>query len=712
MTDEPPDWLPSGGTPPTVALTSCEGSRQRSAVQRPPPRRSLVRRAAALGVAVLCVAPFHRLLSPDRNGPGGADALLRAEASWSVTLWGTFVVGLVGVAGALLARRRARAGSPPPNVVPVILSRLASVGSARMALTAAVVGAVLAAAVALGVYDRLLVGVDEMAQMIHARYLAAGRLGGALPAGAEAWAIPNMLVTGVGWTSQYPPGHPLVWAGFGLVGLGWMAGPLLFGLMVGLLSGAVDRLLPDAYRARGRIAVLLLAASPFALSLAGATPSHLTAGAAGALALYAALRGSENRGWSVLAGAAVGLMVLARPWTGLVLGPVLTLGVWVEHGGIPLARRALLPWILGGLPSALLLLFYDQTLFGSPFVLGYEALYGPAHGLGLHPDPWAYPYGLREALAYSSSDLVQLGAALLETPISVALLGAAYLVLARSLPRGVGVVAAWALVPVAANALYWFHAPRMLFEASPAWLLLAVLAVTHALERSGPVVRMGVGVATAATLLFAVPFGIARVASLRWNEETLSRIALPVESDGALVFVHASWDERIASMLQASGMRNDSIQPILRRNDTCALHQYAAARLVGARGASLPAIDLAQTAASPARARAASLVGGTRIWREPGHEWPEACVQEAVADRFGSLALAPLLWQGDLPGLESGRPMFVRDFGPTRNRAVISAFPDRRPLVYGYGDGSDERPTLLPYDEAMALLWGGAQPPS
>jgi hypothetical protein len=482
---------------------------------------------------------------------------------------------------------------------------------------------------------------------------------------------------------------------------------MLFALMVGLLSASFDRLLPDEHRAHGRIAVLLMAVSPFALSLAGAAPSHLTAGAAGALALYAALRAAEeSRGWAWLAGAAVGLMVLARPWTGLVLGPVLTLGVWVERGGVALARRSLVPWILGGVPSALLLLFHDEALFGSPVVLGYDALYGPAHGLGLHADPWAYPYGLREALSYSSSDLVQLGAALLETPVSVVLVGAAYLVLARSLPRGGALVAAWALVPVAADALYWFHAPRMLFEASPAWMLLAVLAVAHARARSGPLVRTGIGVATAAALLVAVPFAITRVVSQRWSEETLSRIAMPAEGEGALVFVHASWDERIASMLQASGMRNDSIQPILRRNDTCALHVYAEARLDGARGSALPTIDLAQTPAPPERASAALLEGGTRVWRERGREWPESCAREAAADRFGSLALAPLLWQGDLPGVESGRPLFVRDFGPERNRSVLAVFPDRRPLVFGYGRGGGE-PALLPYEDAMALLWSG-----
>jgi hypothetical protein len=413
---------------------------------------------AALAVAFLCVLPLHRLLSVERNGPAGADALTRADASWSLMVWGGVLVVLLGAAAALLARGRvaqAREMSSKPLVV-----RFGSLESRGFALGLALLAAGSSAVVALTVFDRLLVSVDEMAQMIHARYLSAGMLAAPLPAAADAWAIPNMLVTEYGWTSQYPPGHPLVWAAFVRVGLGWAAGPLLFGLMVGLLAASFDRLLPTELRLHGRVAALLMAVSPFAISLAATTPSHVTAGAAGAAALYAALRSTDGRvGWAVAAGAAVGVMVLARPWTGLVLGPTLTLGIWVQAGGTSLVARRVGAWILGGLPCAALLPSYNASMFGSPLTLGYEALHGPAHGLGLHADPWAYPYGLREAVAYSASDLVQLGVGLLDSPLSVVMVAALYLVVARGLPRGASVVAAWALLPVAANALYWFHAP-------------------------------------------------------------------------------------------------------------------------------------------------------------------------------------------------------------------------------------------------------------
>lgn len=663
------------------------------------------RRAAAAAVALLCILPLHRLLSPDRNGPAAADALARTEPIWSSTLWGTLMVAVAAAIGGWMASRAPR---PTPQDGAVPERAILRPGGRAWALTVAGLAALLAGLVTLVLQRRLLTGVDEMATLIHARALASGSLGLALTGPMEAWAIPNMLMTSAGWVSQYPPGHSLVWAAFTAVGLWWLAGPLLFGATAGLLAASFERLLPAEKRIQARAASLLVAASPFLLVLAGSTASHVTAGAAGALALYAAVRARDGRPtWAALAGVAVGGMVLARPWTGIVLGPTLTLGVWLEGGGLALVRRAFLPWVVGGLPCALLLFWWNATLYGSPLTFGYGALYGPAHGLGLHADPWAYTYGLRELVAYTASDVIQLGALTLETPVSLVVVGAVWLVVAGKLPTGARVVAAWALFPVAAQALYWFHAPRMLSESAPAWILLAVLAVAHAHRAASPTLRMGLWTGVVTAGLMTLAFLPGRVRSLAWPEETLSRITLPEGgADGALVFVHTSWDERIASQLQATGIRNDSIQPILRRNDFCRLQEYAQARLGGVTGASLPAIDLQQTSAEQPGMIGLRQPGAPVVWRGEGVEWSEQCVLEMSSDRYGAVALAPLLWQGDLPGLERGSPMFVRDFGPAKNEALRALYPEREPMVWAYPPSG--RPVLLEYAAAMAMLWGPA----
>ncbi len=121
---------------------------------------------------------------------------------------------------------------------------------------------------------------------------------------------------------------------------------------------------------------------------------------------------------------------------------------------------------------------------------------------------------------------------------------------------------AWALLPVVGNAIYWFHATRMLYEAAPAWIAFATLAAVE-LGRSEPkdtalAARLrAVGVWTFVAALLAAPvWGIpTRWSTYSWTDETLSRIVLPEPPGGgpAIVFAHSSWNERISATLQGAG---------------------------------------------------------------------------------------------------------------------------------------------------------------
>ena len=44
------------------------------------------------------------------------------------------------------------------------------------------------------------------------------------------------------------------------------------------------------------------------------------------------------------------------------------------------------------------------------------------------------------------------------------------------LPRGAGVLLAWAFLPILANGYSWFHDVRMFFEAAPAWITLGLIS--------------------------------------------------------------------------------------------------------------------------------------------------------------------------------------------------------------------------------------------
>jgi hypothetical protein len=344
-------------------------------------------------------------------------------------------------------------------------------------------------------YRGFFTNVDEIASTIHARYLANGLLAGPIGNAPEAWLIPNTLMVSEGWVSHFPPTNLFAMAALIRLGVPTLLGPIFAGALAGLLALSLPRLLPE-HPGPARVAALLIAVTPFVFLLGGGSMSHVSASAFGAAVLYAGLRARDGSvWWGVAAGAAVGLMVSDRPLIGLVLGTVFTLGVWGPaafgdnpHGRAWLLRRAGAA-LLGGAPFALFLGWFNQRLYGNPLTLGYIAAFGDRHRLGFHMDPWGYPYGLREAVAFTSSDVLSLGVQLLETPFPITAVIGLYLLFAPRLPKGAAVLAAWAFLPVVANAYYWFHDVRMLFEAAPAWITLGVIAALGLAGGFGPYPR-------------------------------------------------------------------------------------------------------------------------------------------------------------------------------------------------------------------------------
>jgi hypothetical protein len=212
------------------------------------------------------------------------------------------------------------------------------------------------------------------------------------------------------------------------------------------------------------------------------------------------------------------------------------------------------------------------------------------------------------------------------------------------------------------------------------------------------------------TLAFAAAFApilaVQRALSYAHTDEELTRFRAPLvpEAGSALVFVHGSWGERIAARLQGDGMRLDSLETALRRNDTCDVQGYVTARIE--QGApSLPPLDFEPLPGSPPNLAPVWLSPGNRVRLDPRREPSLRCRREAIADRNGVVALAPLSWQGDLPGALRGRALFVRDLGPQDNQRVIARYPDRQPLFYFTPD-TMSAPSLRPYAEGLARIWG------
>lgn len=273
-----------------------------------------------------------------------------------------------------------------------------------------------AAVAALALYGAFLVrhtsfavgGADSSGYLNAARGLVEGRVlsplrpvleGVGLPESASHAFVPLGFVYVPGRRaigSLYPIGFPLHEAAAALL-LGWDRGPFLVGPLAALLSLVlvffVGRELGlTAWAAAG--AAVLLSCVPSFLFQAIQPMSDVVATLWCLAAVGAALRSRWNGSWAVAAGLAFGVAVLVRPMDVLIL-PALLLA-------LPLDRRTLVRFVLGGVPAAAILFAYDTVCFGGPLTTGY-GLTGHAKLFRLANSPLHFARYLRwtgEGFAY------------------------------------------------------------------------------------------------------------------------------------------------------------------------------------------------------------------------------------------------------------------------------------------------------------------------
>ena len=247
-----------------------------------------------------------------------------------------------------------------------------------------------AAALAFVVYERHPHVPDEVAYLIQAGYMAAGRLSLASPPVPAAFNVDLLVYDPTRIYSVFPPGWPVVLAAGSWVGLAWLVNPVLAGLNILLCH----RLLRECYDdATARLGTVLLAFSPWHLFMGMSLMSHtltLTLALAAAISLAIALR---RRRWPPLIGSGIliGSVSLIRPLDGLVLAATLGLvalaaaGNWWQRIG----RTALLA--AATLVASLTVLPYNAALTGEagtfPVMLYFDRYYGPgSNDLGFGPN--------------------------------------------------------------------------------------------------------------------------------------------------------------------------------------------------------------------------------------------------------------------------------------------------------------------------------------
>lgn len=677
---------------------------------------SLGRRLLGALLLLLILLPWYRLVGARAAGPAVEQTL---------GLGGPYLLaGWVGLALAVVGASLIGWLTPTGQVSRLWLraeKALLLPGSGRFGVVLGALAALIALWVSRSILDGKPALLDPISQLIQARYLAAGMLAGPPLEDPEFWHFQFMVLTDAGWVSQYPPGFPTLLAAAWSLGVTWLVGPLLVGSAVLLTTFVAERMLPDD-RVVARIGIVLMALSPFLAFHAAAYMNHVLAMTLIVMAVYASLRAMDGSwSWSLLAGAAVGWCFATRPFTGLVLGSFATIGVWLAGPGQ--RRLTWREWVsrltgagVGAVPFAFGVFAWNSALFGGPFRFGYLAGEGPGHAMGFHVDPWGNPYGLPEAIGYTSADLMGLSLDLLQTPIPAVAVVALYLAVSPRLGRGVRLAATWALLPVGAQFFYWHHdlfmGPRLLYEAVPGWCLLlaaAAVGLVRALPEEGrwPLLRVapraGLAGVFGLALFIAITFSIPR--KLASYQYMAAGARAPEVERPSLVFVHGSWEDRLGARLSALGLRMDSVRLALRHNSTCRVELSLARSEVGGTGGSATQaapMDLRFQGSTGPPLRELRMPSASVIRSYDGETLDPTCERQAASDFAGVLALPPLVWLGDLPGLGSDGAMFVRDLGPENNARLITKFPDREPRVLRRRGGEI---SLTSYESGMADLW-------
>ncbi len=221
---------------------------------------------------------------------------------------------------------------------------------------------VVSAAVAYYIFERVPHIGDSVSYLFQAKYFSTGRLYLPAPPDADSFAVVNTINDGNMWYSIFPPGWPAVLAVGVHFGLPWLVNPIIAGIIVLLTYRLTSRYYSEHI---ARTSALLLAVSPMFLFTSASFMSH-SLSVAWTLLIFLGLHAARARGrgiWALLAGFALGGLVLTRPFEGILIGTVA--GLWaLGFGAKRLAFRKVLIFALTSIIIGSLLLPYNRALTG------------------------------------------------------------------------------------------------------------------------------------------------------------------------------------------------------------------------------------------------------------------------------------------------------------------------------------------------------------
>jgi hypothetical protein len=554
--------------------------------------------------------------------------------------------------------------------------------------------------------------VDEVAHLFHAKVFLSGRSAAPAPSPSEAFLIVHTGITPAGWVSQFPPGQTVLLALGLLLHAEWLVNPVLGGFDTILVYLVARRLYG---RRTALVAAFLWAGSAWVMVMSGTYQSHVGAVTFVLLAWTALWHPRAPRtAHFLLAGLALAAAAATRPLDAVAGAvPVLAWAAGERH--VPRLIWA----VLGGAPVMLAWAYLNWRIYGGPLMLGYTAIWGSAHDLGFHTDPWGRAYTPLVALSNLSAGIRRLHLYLEEWPIPALLPLAIWGCCARhrrfsDLLVGLGAAAAPALY-----FFYWYSGeypgPRFYYVAAPMLVIGTARAWRWAwvslrrTERHWAGVRWDAALAAAAALVLVWGFVGVLPQRFRVYRDSFKSLKLHPERElremgvrQALVLVSDSWESRLIVGLWGLGVPADLAQTASSRLDACDLNHFIQQSRSEHRSPAGSAVALkAILAATPEPAPEVKSWPDPSLRLRSGRPAPD-CQVELNRDLQGFTLYGNLAWRNAI-GLHTG-VVFARDLYQ-HNDSLLAQYPGWE--VWRYAP-----PKSAPYAPPVLARMRAAAPPS
>jgi hypothetical protein len=499
--------------------------------------------------------------------------------------------------------------------------------------------------------------IDEVVQLLQARIFTSGHLWLPVAAHREFFSILHLVDTGDKVYSQFPPGGPAMLALGELVHAPWLVGPACGAISVALFARLLKWTDPGASSAFHLGATLLFAIAPFGAFMFASHMNHVTTLMwllVATLGLANVIRGDVPKvGWAFVNGLGLGAAAAIRPLDAFAFA--VPAAAWL----LVLAwrdRRRWLDVVASGIGVAIpfgAMMWVNARTTGSPFLFGYEVLWGKAHGLGFHTAPWGAAHTPSRGLELISLYGTRLQTYLFETPFPSMLPVIASLALTKRLSALDRYLLVSATLLGALYFAYWhdgfFLGPRFVFPWLPVLVLFAARLPGLVRERFGRGrVWIGTNAALASGALMAVGFALPERVMLYEGALTSMRADYTAESANAgvkdaLVFVRESWGAQLTVRMWERGISRSAAAAFYHGVDACLLDRALR---------DLEAHDIRDTAAEarlqPLLADSSRVIASTlsvdvteKVLE--GTLYDRTCMSRINEDRVGYTHLAPLL---------------------------------------------------------------------